>query len=180
MRVRPGWWADRRGTGPPGAGPAGGRGVDRGGRQRPGGGRPVSGDPDVGQPLAARAGRRGSPGAGVEGRRWGALPAQPRPARRVAGAARGRPGRLGWVDQCWTLARIAAVVRERFGVDYTLAGMDLLLHRLGWSVQVPARRAAERDEQQIAAWRKESWPAIKRSRRTWAAGESSRTSPARG
>src|SRR3954449_8365645 len=59
------------------------------------------------------------------------------------------PAAWGWVDQCWTLARIAAVVRERFGVDYTLPGVDLLLHRLGWSVQVPARRAAERDEQQI-------------------------------
>ena len=34
----------------------------------------------------------------------------------------------------------------RFGVEYTLAGMDLLLHRIGWSVQVPAQRAAERDE----------------------------------
>jgi transposase len=39
------------------------------------------------------------------------------------------------------------VVRERFGVAYTLPGLDLLLHRLGWSVQVPARRAAERDKQ---------------------------------
>jgi hypothetical protein len=29
-------------------------------------------------------------------------------------------------------------------VEYTLAGMDVLLHRIGWSVQVPARRAAER------------------------------------
>jgi hypothetical protein len=27
-------------------------------------------------------------------------------------------------------------------VEYTLAGLDLLLHRIGWSVQVPARRAA--------------------------------------
>jgi hypothetical protein len=35
---------------------------------------------------------------------------------------------------------------RRFGVEYTLAGMDLLLHRIGWSVQVPARRAARRDE----------------------------------
>ncbi|WP_448619515.1 helix-turn-helix domain-containing protein [Geodermatophilus sp. URMC 65] len=61
------------------------------------------------------------------------------------------PAAWGWTDQCWTLARIAAVVRERFGVDYTLPGRDLLLHRLGWSVQVPARRAAERDEEQIAA-----------------------------
>ena len=32
-------------------------------------------------------------------------------------------------------------------VAYTLPGLDLLLHRLGWSVQVPARRAAERDKQ---------------------------------
>ena len=32
------------------------------------------------------------------------------------------------------------------GWSYTLAGLDLLLHRIGWSVQVPARRAAERDE----------------------------------
>jgi hypothetical protein len=36
-------------------------------------------------------------------------------------------------------------------VDYTLAGIDLLLHRIGWSGQVPARRAAERDEARIAA-----------------------------
>src|SRR3954451_16610912 len=47
------------------------------------------------------------------------------------------PAVWGWTDQCWTLARIAEVVQERFGVDYTLSGLDLLLHRLGWSVQVP-------------------------------------------
>jgi transposase len=59
-----------------------------------------------------------------------------------------------WVwdeDQCWTLTRIAEVAWHRFGVEYTLAGMCLLLHRIGWSVQVPARRAAERDEARIAA-----------------------------
>src|SRR3954467_13781971 len=90
------------------------------------------------------------------------------------------PAAEGWVDQCWTLPRIAAVVRQRFGVDYTLPGLDLLLHRIGWSVQVPARRAAERDEQQIVTWREETWPQIKRPRRTWAPGWSSKTSPARG
>jgi transposase len=90
------------------------------------------------------------------------------------------PGVWGWADQCWTLSRIAEVVRTRFGVDYTLPGLDLLLHRTGWSVQVPARRAAERDEEQITAWREETWAAIKRPRRTWAPGESSKTSPATG
>jgi transposase len=90
------------------------------------------------------------------------------------------PAAWGWADQCWTLSRIVEVVHERFGVDYTLAGLDLLLHRMGWSVQVPARRAVERDEEQIAAWREETWPEIKERRRTWAPGWSSRTSPVRG
>ena len=89
------------------------------------------------------------------------------------------PAVCGYADQCWTLARIADQVWQRFGVEYTLAGMDVLLHRLGWSVQVPARRAAERDEEKIAAWREETWPVVKGRRRTWAPGWSSRTSPAR-
>lgn len=37
------------------------------------------------------------------------------------------PAAFGWLDQCWTLARIAELVRRRFGVDYTLAELDLLL-----------------------------------------------------
>ena len=89
------------------------------------------------------------------------------------------PAAQGWEDQCWTLARIAEVVRRRFGVDYTLAGLDLLLHRIGWSVQVPARQAAERDEAVIAAWREETWPVVKGRRRTWVPGWSSKTNPAR-
>src|SRR3954453_14268791 len=90
------------------------------------------------------------------------------------------PAAWGWDNQCWTLPRIAAVVHTKFGVDYTLAGLDPLLHRLGWSVQVPARQAAERTEEQIAAWREETWPEIKERRRTWAPGWSSRTSPVTG
>jgi transposase len=89
------------------------------------------------------------------------------------------PAACGYADQCWTLARIADQVWARFEVEYTLAGMDVLLHRLSWSVQVPARRAAERDEDKIARWREETWPVIKGRRRTWAPGWSSKTSLAR-
>jgi transposase len=72
------------------------------------------------------------------------------------------PAVSGWSeDQCWTLARIAEVIRARFRVDYTLAGVDLLLHRVGWNVQAPARQAAERDEARIAAWREDAWPVVK-------------------
>ncbi len=90
------------------------------------------------------------------------------------------PAAWGWEDQCWTLPRIAEVVRTRFEMDYTLAGLDLLLHRMGWSVQIPARRATERSEEQITAWREETWLEMKGRRRTWAPGWSSKTSPARG
>jgi len=90
------------------------------------------------------------------------------------------PAAAGWVeDQCWTLARISEVIRRRYRVDYTLAGVDLLLHRIGWSVQIPARRAAERDEARIAAWRQEAWPVVKGPRRTWAPGSASKTNQAR-
>ena len=85
----------------------------------------------------------------------------------------------GYADQCWTLARVAEQAWRRFGVEYTLAGMDVLLHRIGWTVQVPARRAAERDEDKIARWREDTWPVIKARRRTWAPGSAGKTSPAR-
>ena len=68
------------------------------------------------------------------------------------------PAAAGYADQCWTLARVADQAWRRFGVEYTLAGMDALLHRIGWTVQIPARRAAERDEDKIARWREDTWP----------------------
>ncbi len=104
-------------------------------------------------------------------------PAQVRELEAVLAAG---PAAWGWdEDQCWTLARIAEVVRRRFGVEYTLAGLDLLLHRIGWSVQVPARQATERNEAAIAAWKEVTWLVIKGRRRTWAPGWSSKTNPAR-
>jgi transposase len=50
------------------------------------------------------------------------------------------PAACGYADQCWTLARVADLAWQRFGVQYTLAGVHVLLHRAGWSVQVPAPR----------------------------------------
>jgi transposase len=90
------------------------------------------------------------------------------------------PAAWGWdEDQRWTLARVAEVIWARFAVEYTLAGVDLLLHRMGWSVQVPARQATERDEAAIAAWKEVMWPAVKGRRRTWAPGCASKTNQAR-
>ncbi|MFC4959602.1 hypothetical protein ACFPFX_25250 [Streptomyces mauvecolor] len=41
-------------------------------------------------------------------------------------------------------------------------------------MQVPARKATERDESRNAAWKDKRWPVMKRGRRTWAPGSASR------
>jgi transposase len=68
------------------------------------------------------------------------------------------PAVRGYADQCWTLARISELVWRRFRTRYTLAGLDVLLHRIGWSVQVPGGQAAERDEAAITRWKEADWP----------------------
>jgi transposase len=116
----------------------------------------------------AAGGRAALAPKGAGGAKCKLTPVQVRELETVLEAG---PAAPGWdEDQCWTLARIAEVIRSRFKVGYTLAGVDLLLHRIGWSVQVPARRAAERDEARIATWREERWPMVKGPRRTWAPG----------
>ncbi|WP_285223310.1 winged helix-turn-helix domain-containing protein [Frankia sp. AgPm24] len=67
------------------------------------------------------------------------------------------PAASGWVDERWTLARIREVIVRMFGVEYTLAGVWLLLDRRGWSCQVPVRRAVERDEGAVGVWREQVW-----------------------
>jgi putative transposase len=124
----------------------------------------------------AAGGRPALATRGAGGARCKLSPAQLRELDALLDAG---PAVWGYADQCWTLARIGELVWRRFRVDYTLAGLDLLLHRLGWSVQVPARQAAERDEAAITAWKQEQWPVVKRRRRTWGPGSASKTSPAR-
>jgi transposase len=103
----------------------------------------------------AAGGRAALATKGAGGPSAGSPPAQLDELEAVLDAG---PAPRGYADQCWTLARVADQVWRRSGVEYTLAGMDVLLRRLGWSVQVPARRAAERNEDQIARWREETWP----------------------
>jgi transposase len=88
------------------------------------------------------------------------------------------PAAAGWEDQRWTLARVRDLVAARFGVRYTVPGTWYLLRRRGWSCQLGARRAAERNDGAIEVWKKETWPQIKGPRRPSAAGSSSRTRPA--
>jgi transposase len=81
---------------------------------------------------------------------------------RLRAALDAGPAAYGWTeDQRWTLARITALIARLFHVRYTLRGASYLLHRIGFSPQVPVRRAAERDEAAIAAWRAETWAKVR-------------------
>ncbi|WP_428829946.1 helix-turn-helix domain-containing protein [Saccharothrix syringae] len=69
------------------------------------------------------------------------------------------------------------MIGHRFHVTYTVQGVHLLLRRHGWSPQVPAWRAVERDDQAVAGWVKDTWPQVETPRRRSTPGSSSRTRP---
>jgi transposase len=62
-------------------------------------------------------------------------------------------GANGFTGELWTLDRIATVIGRLTGVRHHPAHVwALLRYRLGWSVQHPRRRAAERDQDAIDRW----------------------------
>ncbi|MFQ6146744.1 winged helix-turn-helix domain-containing protein [Streptomyces seoulensis] len=88
------------------------------------------------------------------------------------------PAAHSWVeDQVWTAARVATLIGRKFHVSYTVSGATRLMHRLGFSPQVPARRVAERDEQAVTVWKEETWAEVKERGRPAGATSASRTKP---
>jgi transposase len=70
----------------------------------------------------------------------------------------------GFVGELWTLDRITSLIQRLTGVRHHPAHVWALLHhRLGWSVQRPVRRAAERDQAAIDRWVAQDWPRIKQN-----------------
>lgn len=84
----------------------------------------------------------------------------------------------GFRGELWTCARVAEVIRREFGVAYHKDHVSRLLKALRWTPQKPAERAAQRDEAQIAAWRDERWPELKKKRGASGAPRSLSTSRA--
>jgi transposase len=74
----------------------------------------------------------------------------------------------GYRTNLWTTAGIAELVEREFGISYHRDHIGRLMHSLGWSVQKPERGALERDEEEIARWKREEWPRIKKTPRGWA------------
>ncbi|MFF9601714.1 transposase [Streptomyces sp. NPDC014684] len=102
----------------------------------------------------------------------------PRCLEKLAGYLEQGPAAHGWVeDQVWTAARVATLIGRKFHVSYSISGATRLMHRLGFSPQVPTRRVAERDEQAVTAWREATWAEVKEPGRPAEATSASRTKP---
>lgn len=70
------------------------------------------------------------------------------------------PTECGFQRYLWTQQLIADLILREFGVCYHHDHVGVILREMGFTHQKPARRARERDEQRIQAWRTEIWPAL--------------------
>ena len=84
----------------------------------------------------------------------------------------------GFPTELWTIKRVRAVVKDRFDVTYSTAGCWHLLREMGFTPQKPEKRATQRNEEAIEAWKRKTWPALKKSPRP--RGEPSSSSTSRG
>ncbi|MFJ9521064.1 transposase [Kitasatospora sp. NPDC101801] len=86
------------------------------------------------------------------------------------------PAAHGWVeDQVWTASRVVTLIGRKFHVTYSVSGATRLMHRLGFSPQVPARRVAERDERAVTVWKEVTWAEVKAPGRPAGVTSASRT-----
>jgi len=67
----------------------------------------------------------------------------------------------GWIDDFWTLKRIAAVIEREFGVKYHYCHVWRIMTGMGWSCQKPERVAREQDKKKVKEFREKIWPKIK-------------------
>jgi transposase len=69
----------------------------------------------------------------------------------------------GFLNDLWTLPRVAELIHRQSGVRLHPGHVWRVLGRMGWSIQRPTGKAAQRDEAAIARWKKYTWPALKKS-----------------
>ena len=67
----------------------------------------------------------------------------------------------------WTLRRVAKVIEEITGVHYHQGHVwRILRDSMGWSLQRPAKRAKERNEEAVKVWVSQTWPKLKKKPET--------------
>ncbi len=88
------------------------------------------------------------------------------------------PEAHGYATPLWTLERIGELIERQTGVGYHPGHVWHLMRGMNWSCHKPERRAKERDEDAIARWLDEEWPALKRGHKSEEPRSPSWTRPA--
>jgi transposase len=98
-----------------------------------------------------------------------AMPTRGRPARldeqqlqQLGRILVGKPTDHGFGTELWTLKRVGVLIERQFGVKFGQTQIWRILGGLGFSVQKPERRAMERDEDAVQAWKRRTWPGLKK------------------
>ena len=72
------------------------------------------------------------------------------------------PSAFGFCGDIWTRGRIAQVIRQEFGVSYDPSQVGRILKECGFSLQKPALRASQRNEEAIRDWRDRRFAELKK------------------
>lgn len=68
----------------------------------------------------------------------------------------------GFTGEVWTRSRVARVIQQTFGVQYTPRHVGRLLQQIQWTPQKPVTRATQRDEAAIARFSEERWEELEK------------------
>ena len=106
---------------------------------------------------------------------WGGLRARPSPGRPrkltrtqekiVRRWLDDLPTAFGFSTELWTAARLSALIRQEWGIEFNPRYLSDWLRRRRFSPQKPERVPHERDDEAIAAWVRDDWPRIKKTPR---------------
>lgn len=69
----------------------------------------------------------------------------------------------GFGGEVWNSRRLAAAIKQEFGVSYHPDHCGYLVRKLGYSMQKPLIRATQRNEEAIKRWKAQQWPRLKKS-----------------
>ena len=69
----------------------------------------------------------------------------------------------GFETDNWTRERIAQLIQTHFSVSYHPAHVSRLMRKLGFSLQKPKTRSYRKDDLEVAKWKHEQLPRLKKS-----------------
>lgn len=72
------------------------------------------------------------------------------------------PRAFGYGTDLWTLERIREVAKKKVGLCFGTTRVWHMVIALGFSCQKPVRKAVERDERAISAWKLTTFPTLKK------------------